>query len=226
MGCAQTGRPCWFQERPAGVIFRQAVQASSRPGLPVRPSALGPPRLPLPVDWGCVVIASLLLLCIVTNTWEERERMRLERTLTVFSWGGGGQTGVVAFHWPAGRHLRRFKRKRAFWGCGMGAQATEGGGDLQPEGLGSNSRLCPQLRDLSQLPGLDRDDYDGHHTGLMCTHGALDTGLGGSDRPKGLVLGLPWQSVVGDSRFHCRGHGFKSLVGELEPLKATQCGQK
>ena len=63
--------------------------------------------------------------------------MRLGRTLSVFSWGGGGQIGVVAFHWPAGETPPEIQADKSLWGCGMGAQATEGGG-LQPEGLGSN----------------------------------------------------------------------------------------
>lgn len=79
----------------------------------------------------------------------------------------------------------------------MGAQATEGGG-LQPEGL---FKFLPasQLREtLVQLPDWT-DDYDGHHTGLMCTHGALDTGLGGRTSQKGWFWDFPWQSSGWDS---------------------------
>jgi len=63
--------------------------------------------------------------------------MRLGRTLSVVSWGGRGQTGVVAFHGPAGETPPEIQAEKSRRGFGMGAQATEGGG-LWPEGLGSN----------------------------------------------------------------------------------------
>jgi hypothetical protein len=95
-------------------------------------------------------------------------------------------------------------------------------------GPGFKSWLCPtSCKTLVQLPGLDRDDFDGHHTGLLCkleklvnTHGALNIGLGASDHPKRAGFGdFPGRPVVGTPRFHCRGCGFKSVVGELRPLK-------
>ena len=95
-------------------------------------------------------------------------------------------------------------------------------------GPGFKSWLCPtSYKTLVQLPGLDRDDFGGHHTGLLCklqklvnTHGALNTGLGASDHPKRSGFwDFPGSPVVGTPRFHCRGCGFKSLVGELRPLK-------
>lgn len=63
--------------------------------------------------------------------------MRLGCTLSVVFWGGGGQTGVVPFHGPAGETPPEIQAEKSRRGCGMGAQATEGGG-LRPESLGSN----------------------------------------------------------------------------------------
>lgn len=56
-----------------------------------------PARLLLPVDRGRVVIADLLLFCIVTNTWVERERVEAwaQATRVSFPWMGGRQGGIL-----------------------------------------------------------------------------------------------------------------------------------
>lgn len=188
------------------MIFRQTVQASLPLRLLCSPSALGPPGLYL-ADWGCVVIANLLLLCIIEHLGGEGEN-EAGRTLTVFSWGEVGQTQGGGIHWPAGAPPE-IQAEKSFWGCGMGAQKATGWW-VAARGLGSKCNALPARETLVQLPGLDRDDY-GHHTGLMCTHGH-GTGLGGSDRLKGW-FGTSWQSSGWDSSIPLQGTWIKSSWG-------------